>query len=226
MLRVIILNLRYLFSKNNLVVLGLILSVYTLLVAYESRFYLSLDEQILNSSSYQSEYNYIIMVVYQLLLMLFSCYIFSLIKNDSFYVLIKTTKLKFYFIKILSNILIVLILACSMFFLYFIFGMFTSWFKFDLSFIRLFLKVFLQSIVFGLISNNISYLLKTNFGFIFVFLVYIVLENTLKANIFGQLINVVFPVLKESNLMFFELIIPITLYFFTGFCLFKRYEIY
>lgn len=226
MLRVIILNLRYLFSKNNLVVLGLILSVYTLLVAYESRFYLSLDEQILNSSSYQSEYNYIIMVVYQLLLMLFSCYIFSLIKNDSFYVLIKTTKLKFYFIKILSNILIVLILACSMFFLYFIFGMFTSWFKFDLSFIRLFLKVFLQSIVFGLISNNISYLLKTNFGFIFVFLVYIVLENTLKANILGQLINVVFPVLKESNLMFFELIIPITLYFFTGFCLFKRYEIY
>lgn len=226
MLRVIILNLRYLFSKNNLIVLGLILSVYTLLVAYESRFYLSLDEQILNSSSYQSEYNYIIMVVYQLLLMLFSCYIFSLIKNDSFYVLIKTTKLKFYFIKILSNILIVLILACSMFFLYFIFGMFTSWFKFDLSFIRLFLKVFLQSIVFGLISNNISYLLKTNFGFIFVFLVYIVLENTLKANILGQLINVVFPVLKESNLMFFELIIPITLYFFTGFCLFKRYEIY
>lgn len=226
MLRVIILNLRYLFSKNNLVVLGLILSVYTLLVAYESRFYLSLDEQILNSSSYQSEYNYIIMVVYQLLLMLFSCYIFSLIKNDSFYVLIKTTKLKFYFIKILSNILIVLILACSMSFLYFIFGMFTSWFKFDLSFIRLFLKVFLQSIVFGLISNNISYLLKTNFGFIFVFLVYIVLENTLKANILGQLINVVFPVLKESNLMFFELIIPITLYFFTGFCLFKRYEIY
>lgn len=226
MLRVIILNLRYLFSKNNLVVLGLILSVYTLLVAYESRFYLNLDEQILNSLSYQSEYNYIIMVVYQLLLMLFSCYIFSLIKNDSFYVLIKTTKLKFYFIKILSNILIVLILACSMFFLYFIFGMFTSWFKFDLSFIRLFLKVFLQSIVFGLISNNISYLLKTNFGFIFVFLVYIVLENTLKANILGQLINVVFPVLKESNLMFFELIIPITLYFFTGFCLFKRYEIY
>lgn len=226
MLRVIILNLRYLFSKNNLIVLGLIISVYTLLVAYESRFYLSLDEQILNSSSYQSEYNYIIMVVYQLLLMLFSCYIFSLIKNDSFYVLIKTTKLKFYFIKILSNILIVLILACSMFFLYFIFGMFTSWFKFDLSFIRLFLKVFLQSIVFGLISNNISYLLKTNFGFIFVFLVYIVLENTLKANILGQLINVVFPVLKESNLMFFELIIPITLYFFTGFCLFKRYEIY
>lgn len=226
MLRVIILNLRYLFSKNNLIVLGLILSVYTILVAYESRFYLCLDEQILNSSSYQSEYNYIIMVVYQLLLMLFSCYIFSLIKNDSFYVLIKTTKLKFYFIKILSNILIVLILACSMFFLYFIFGMFTSWFKFDLSFIRLFLKVFLQSIVFGLISNNISYLLKTNFGFIFVFLVYIVLENTLKANILGQLINVVFPVLKESNLMFFELIIPITLYFFTGFCLFKRYEIY
>ena len=226
MLRVIILNLRYLFSKNNLVVLGLILSVYTLLVAYESRFYLSLDEQILNSSSYQSEYNYIIMVVYQLLLMLFSCYIFSLIKNDSFYVLIKTTKLKFYFIKILSNILIVLILACSMFSLYFIFGMFTSWFKFDLSFIRLFLKVFIQSIVFGLISNNISYLLKTNFGFIFVFLVYIVLENTLKANILGQLINVVFPVLKESNLMFFELIIPINLYFFTGFCLFKRHEIY
>jgi hypothetical protein len=110
--------------------------------------------------------------------------------------------------------------------IYILCGVITFWYCFDSNIIIEFFITFLQGIVIGLISNNICYLTKTNFAFLFVFFVYIILSNIIELNIFSQILNVFFPAKIDVDFVIEKLLLLMNLYFLTGFCLFKRQENY
>lgn len=226
MFKLVNLNIKYLLTKNNLIIILLVLFSSFVVALILSNCYISVGEQILYQEYYQNQYDYVLLSIYQIILIVLSCYIFSLIKNDSYFVLLKTNKFCFYLSKVISNCLIITLIGIILFFHYLIGGLITKWFSFDKSILYTFSKTLFQSFVFGLISNNLSYLFKTNFSFIFVFFLYIVCQNLLSDNLVSQVINIFVPASLESNKMFFCLLLSIILYFLTGFYLFKRYENY
>lgn len=226
MFRLVWLHLRYFLSKNNIIVLCLVFSVYCVLSIIQSKFYVNFNEQVLYYNYYQSEYTYIMTVAYKIIMILFSCYLFSLIKSNSYFVLVKTSKFKFYFTKVLSNCLIIINIFIMMLLIYISSALLTKWYRFDYHIMIDYFKIMLQAIVFGLISNNLCYLLKTNFAFIFVFFLYIILENVLENSIFFQFMNAFLPVFISSDFIHINVILLYFLYFFTGYFQFKRCEIY
>lgn len=226
MLRLIWLHLRYFLTKNNLIVLSLVILLYTILGIYASKFYIDCNKQILYNQLYQEEYTYIMFTIYKLIVILFSSYIFSLIKSSSYFVLLNITKIKFYFTKVVSNFIIILFLTFLMLIIYFVFSLITFWYMFDINIITKFLTISLQGMIIGLISSNLCYLVKTNFAFIIVFFLYIIFDNGIEFNIFSQIINVIFPTNIEGEYVILKYFLIMNLYFLSGFCLFKRQEIY
>lgn len=220
------LHFRYFCSKNNIIVFSLIIFIYFLLGLYKSKFYINVNEQVLYKDYYQSEYDYLMFVVFKIIMILFSCYMNSLIKSNNYIVLVRSTKFNFYLTKTLNNTFILFLLSFVMFSIYVLLGFITKWFSFDKQILIKYICVLFQAVSFGLISNNMCYLLKTNLTFIFVFFIFIILENVINSSLICQLINAFIPMQLNDNIDIIFVNLTNILYFITGFCLFKRYEIY
>ena len=226
MIKLLRLHLGYLLSRNNIIVLSLIILFYGCVCLFESKFYISNNEQFLYSNQYQVSYDHTIIMISKIILALISCYVFSNIKNNTYFMILGIGKNRFYLSKIMTNILVVIFITIVMFLIYLGVGLLTRWFVLEFKSIKLFCQFTLQSTVLGLISNNLCYLLKTNFAFILTFFLYIVFENIVNENIIIQIISIFFPILFNNNLSFLTQSLSLVLYGLTGFCLFKRYENY
>lgn len=226
MFKIVNLHLRYFFTKNNLVVFVLLISAYAILALFKSKFYIDVNEQILYKESYQNQYDYLMLTIYKLVIVVFSTYIFSLIKSNSYFVLLSISKLKYHLTKVFSNIVIILCLFLGMFFIYYFFAKITKWYTFNFDILRSFVLYFIQGIIYGLITNNLCYILKTNFAFIFAFFLYVACENILDLSIFSQIISIVIPVNLNLRGNYIYLPLMLFLYFLTSFYLYERSEIY
>lgn len=226
MFKIINLHLRYFFTKNNVIVFLLLFCAYILIGLFESMFYINPSEQILFKETYQSQYDYLMITVFKLIIIVFSTYIFSLIKSNSYFMLLSISKLKYHFSKVISNILVITMLTLFMIIIYLCCACFTKWFALDINIIKTYFIIMAEGVIFGLITNIFCYILKTNFAFIFVFFLFIVCENTFDDSLFCQVLNVFIPVNLTNNGCFIYIPLMIILYFFTSFYLYDKHEIY
>lgn len=227
MVKLIKLNLSYLFNKNNIVLISIMLSVYTLLTFILSRFYINKNDQLLYCEIYKYEYESLIFTTIKLIVNLTSVYIFSIIKNINYFMLLKTTKLKFYTSKILSNIIVITFVLFAFYLIYCVVGLtFTKWFYFDIIDVKRLLVIWVQSLLFGLLTQIISFVFKGGFEFIIIYLIFIISENLDNYDVVYQIINI-FMIFNISSLYdIIRIILIASFYYIMGFIVFLKYENY
>lgn len=226
MIRLVKLHLGYLLSRNNSIIISFVLFIFSLICLYESKFYFSPNQQLLYQNYYQTQYTHSVLIIIEIMLVIIGCYLFSNIKNNTYFILLKVKKSKFYVSKVITNIFVIWMITSLMFGIYLGVGAITKWFVFSFDIVLIYIRILLQTLVYSLITLNFSYLFKTNFAFIFVFFIYIIMKNATYDNIIIQLVNIFIPTLTTNNLSFIILIMNLILYILIGFCLFKRYENY
>lgn len=227
MIHLIILHIKYHFSKYNIISFICLLIGTFILSLSTSKWTLSYNEQMLYASTIKANSDYLMMAVLKLIIILISSYIFSSFKSNTLILLIKTNKLKFYVSKHISNILIITLVSFGIYFVYNVVGLiFTKWYYFDLWILKEYILLIIKSIIVGLICECLSYILKGRFIFILVYFIYLVLENLISDNILFQVINTFFPVLINKQVGIIQLLLLYYLYNILGFCTFNRYENY
>ena len=66
------------------------------------------NEQFLYSNQYQVSYDHTIIMISKIILALISCYVFSNIKNNTYFMILGIGKNRFYLSKIMTNMLILM----------------------------------------------------------------------------------------------------------------------
>ena len=89
MIRLVKLHLGYLLSRNNSIIISFVLFIYSLICLYESKFYLSSNQQLLYQNYYQTQYTHSVLIIIEIMLVIIGCYLFSNIKNNTYFVLLK-----------------------------------------------------------------------------------------------------------------------------------------
>lgn len=227
MLGLINLHLAYIFNKRNVIIISLISFFYFVLCLVKVNLFENVNNQLLFEEQHKIEYDYITLLIGELTTCLISTYLFSKTQNISYFLLVKTTKFKFYFTKMISNVLIILLFCLSIFFVYIFVGMvFSKWFYLDKQIIIRFVFLFFKSVVLGFISLLLSNVFKSSFGFILVFIFYIVINNVFEKGIYTQIIGIFLPLFCDDFIDLFRLIIQIFFYFLSCFFLFLKNENY
>lgn len=220
-------HIKYLLNRTNLISLFCILIFIMLFILYKARLFTNVNEQILYQEYFQNDYNMMIINVYKILLVLISSYIYSINSKDNYFLICNTNKFMFYFTKVLSNSLLISVLAISCFLASFLVGTcFTRWYYLEYEFFILYIKIFFQSLIIGNISSIINYIIKDNFTFIFIFLSFIILDNTNDNSLIFQVINIFFPYNINIKYYWYQIFILMFLTLIIGYLTFKKQENY
>ena len=229
MLKQIRLHLSYIFCKNNLIVIFIGILIYMVFCLITSYINKPVDEQILYSVDFQNTYDYFVTSFSKLFITLFSSYLFSysFIKNCNYIVILKPSKGSFYISKVISIIIVVLVMIIVFYLIYFFIGINTYWFWFSFDILIYFIRLFLVSIILGLLSLLVSTIFYNLFPFIIVYFLFMILENFIDYQFINYLyIFVPNLVLNDMNVFYsiYLLILQFIFYFILNYLLFNRLE--
>lgn len=202
MFRLIKFHLAYLFNK--VIVILTILLIMLLALIYVS------------GARSNSHYSYLANIeayynlcanMTSLVLTIFSCFIFTNVfqnKNDNYVQLtvsLGESKTKHALTKIVTIMSFMLAIVFSLILIYLLVGFIClKGFTFNIKFISYFASIYLASIALGIESLILMKMVKTNFTFIIVIIIYIALNSMMEdVSIINKILFIVFPLVKIND---------------------------
>lgn len=190
------LHLKYLITKTNLILFSILLLSNMIMLTLSSGAIYSFSERWFMMTSFKESYIDFTKNIFKIILPLISSFLFGnsfLDYNDNYLLIFhnnKKTRIKFYFTKLISIILVIFLINFTTFIIYSFIGYLSipCFVMNDLNF-NFWYRLFLLCIIYGVLSLVVVLSTNHSFGYIIVIIIYIAINALNEIN--GKILNLV-----------------------------------
>lgn len=183
MIKTIKLHLKYLFNKNNYLILSIVLLIIVVSLIIISEPFSSYDEKWFYQTNFQESYYRTSMSVIKMLIILFSCFLFGncfLPQYDNYVVLLVRdiqSRIKYFIAKIVAILVILIVVNVTIYAIYISVGkLFIVNFHLNSHSTLNYAKLFCQALGYGALATLMILIFRNSLGYIIPYVIYISLE--------------------------------------------------